>query len=282
MTKLHLESTTLECHEQGSGLPVVFIHGSASDYRTWDKQERVFAQRFRTLTYSRRYHWPNESIADGAEYSMSEQVHDLEQVLQSAGSQPFVVGHSYGAYLALMVAISRPGLIGRMVLAEPPVIPLFTSFPPKPQDILRLLVTDPKTAFPIIKFAATGLGPATQAAKRGQDDLAMKKFGSAVMGNGVFRRLSPERLEQARSNFMKAELLSDSFMTPIDAADVVTIETPTLIVTGANSPRLFHRLNERLADLIPNSQSVEIPNASHITHEDNPAAYNHAVLQFLE
>jgi pimeloyl-ACP methyl ester carboxylesterase len=44
---------------------------------------------------------------------------------------------------------------------------------------------------------------------------------------------------------------------------------------------MLHRLKDRLEELIPTSQRVEIPHASHIMHEDNPDAYNRAVLTFL-
>jgi pimeloyl-ACP methyl ester carboxylesterase len=38
---------------------------------------------------------------------------------------------------------------------------------------------------------------------------------------------------------------------------------------------------DRLEELLPNAARVEIPDASHIMHEDNPDAYHQAVLSFL-
>ena len=282
MTRLNLQKTSLEYVESGSGQPVVLVHGSASDHRTWEQQMAVFAAEFRVVNYSRRYHLPNEPPVDGAEYSMSDQVDDLEQLILSLEiTQAHIVGHSYGAYLALMVAIRNPTLVGSLVLAEPPVIPLFTSFPPKPHEILRLLVTRPRTALPVIRFAATGLGPATAAARKGDMDAAMAHFGKAVLGSSAFNGLSQSRLEQVRNNFSKSELLSDSFMTPLDEKDVASIKARTLLVTGEKSPIFLHRLTDRLEELMPNTSRVDIPNASHIMHEDNATAYNKAVLSFL-
>ncbi len=283
VAKLTLQSTTLEYNDTGSGQPVVLVHGSASDFRTWEQQAEVFQSRFRVISYSRRFHWPNEPANDGADYAMSAQVDDLERLLQQlelAGAH--LVGHSYGAYLALMVAIRKPDLVGRLVLAEPPVIPLFTSFPPRPQEILELLVTRPKTAIPIIRFAATGLAPASSAARKDDMEAATAHFGKAVLGQNAFENLSPRRLEQVRLNSSKAELLSESFMTPLDENDVRNVSAQTLLVTGAQSPVMFHRLTDRLADLLPHCERANIPNASHIMHEDNPVAYNQAVMSFLE
>ena len=44
---------------------------------------------------------------------------------------------------------------------------------------------------------------------------------------------------------------------------------------------LFHRLNDALAELLPHAQRIVVDEASHIVHEDNPAAYNDAVGAFL-
>lgn len=283
MTRLNLQTTSLEYFESGSGKPVVLVHGSASDHRTWEQQLQAFAVRYRVVSYSRRYHWPNEPAAAGTEYSMSEQVDDLEQLLQSLDiSGAHIVGHSYGAYLALMVAIRNPTLVDSLVLAEPPVIPLFTSFPPKPHEIFALLVTRPRTALPIIKFAATGLGPAASAAKKDDMEAAVAHSGKAILGIPAFDGLSQTRLEQVRINSSKAEFLSDSFMTPLDENEVRSVEVRTLLVTGEKSPIIFHRLADRLEELMPRTQRVDIPNASHIMHEDNAAAFNHAVLSFLQ
>lgn len=63
--------------------------------------------------------------------------------------------------------------------------------------------------------------------------------------------------------------------------DLQTIEVPTLLISGQRSPRLFHLLLDRLEELIPDTQRVQIPDASHIMHEDNVAAYNAAVRTLL-
>lgn len=98
MASIDIKGTRLECLEDGSGDPLVLVHGSASDYRTWDCQRRAFSERFRTLAYSRRYHWPNEPICDGADYSMVEHVDDLQALLGALDAAPaHLVGHSYGA-----------------------------------------------------------------------------------------------------------------------------------------------------------------------------------------
>lgn len=280
--KYNINGTTLEGTQNGTGEVVLFVHGSSSDYRTWENQQAVFSQDFQTITYSRRYHYPNAKIAEGAEYAMNEQLDDLQALIESLEEKPVhLIGHSYGALLCLSLALRQPQFIRSLVLEEPPVFRLFITVPPQPQEILGLLLTRPRTAIAIIQFATTGLNPATAAAKNNDMDEANRIFGSAILGAEAYNNLSAERLEQSRANTIKAELVEPDFL-PLDPQQIRQIQIPTLIINGANSPALFHRFMERLDELLPHSRRIIIPAASHIVHEDNVPAYNSAVLAFLE
>lgn len=281
MARVEVSGTLLEYVEAGGGEPVVFVHGSASDYRTWQAQLDEFGKRFRAIAYSRRYHWPNERIPDDADYAMAEHVDDLESLLRSLGAGPVhLVGHSYGAFVCLLLAIKEPGLVRALVAAEPPAVTLFVGFPPQLPDLLRLSLHRPRTALAIFKFGALGMRPAAAAARRGDAAGAIRLTGRAVLGADSFARLSESRRQQVHDNFIEAELLGSGF-PPLDAAQVRTIHQPTLLVTGERSPSLFHRITERLQELLPNAERVDVADASHIMHEDNSAAYNAAVLSFL-
>jgi pimeloyl-ACP methyl ester carboxylesterase len=281
MGSVEINGASLECFEGGTGEALVLVHGSASDYRTWEAQRAEFSKRFRVIAYSRRYHWPNDQIPEGADYSMKEHVDDLETILHSLDAAPaHLVGHSYGAFLCLLLAIRNPQLVRTLVLAEPPVVTLFVSNRPKPWEILKLLASRPRTALSIIKFGATGINPATAAAERGDMEDATRIFGKAVLGAEAYRRLSDSRLEQIRANRIRAEFLGSGF-SPLDAERVRSVRAPTLLLTGERSPRLFHRLVDRLGELLPHSERTEIPGASHAMHADNASAFNAEVLSFL-
>jgi pimeloyl-ACP methyl ester carboxylesterase len=268
--------------ERGSGPPLVFVHGSASDYRTWQAQQEAFARHFRTIAYSRRYHWPNEPMANGADYAMAEHVDDLEALIRSQATPPVhLVGHSYGAFVCLLLAVRAPELVEKLVLAEPPAITLFVSDPPRPGEMLKLLLSRPRTAAEIAKFGAGGVGPATEAVKRGDMEEALDIFGKATLGHDAYRRLSEERRDQARANLIKAEFLGSGY-PPLDTGEIDSVGAKTLLVSGEQSPGLFHRLLDRIEELLPYSARVEIPGASHIMHEDNAPAYRQAVLGFLK
>lgn len=276
-----LGTTRFACVDRGQGAPVMLVHGSNSDYRTWDGVADGLRERFRTIAYSRRYHWPNQRIQEGVDYSMQEHVADLEALVHALEVAPVhLVGHSYGGFLCLLLAMRRPGLVRSLVLVEPPVLTLFTSPKPRPREIAKLLLTRPRTAIAIAKFGMTGLAPAIAALKRGDSSGALARVGAAVLGRDHFRGLSNERREQTLLNFVPAELLGSGF-SPLDEEQVRSVGCPVLLINGQLSPGLFRHLTARLRELIPHAQHVEIPQASHIVHEDNPVQWKATVRPFL-
>lgn len=280
MATIEVRGTELNLVERGTGEPALLIHGSASDFRTWQSQLDSLSSTCRVIAYSRRYHWPNEGIPDGGVYTMTEHVDDLESLLRSLEVAPaHLVGHSYGAFLALLVSMRAPQLVRSVVLAEPPVITLFVSQPPRLPEILRLMLSRPRTALALVAFGATGIGPATKAAKRGDMDAAMRIFGKAVLGSRFFAELSPERLDQVRANAFRSEFLGPGFPR-LDPEEVRRVEIPALLIRGEKSPAVFHRLLDGLGELLPRTDLVEIPGASHMMHEDDPSAFNAALLRF--
>lgn len=281
MSSIRINNISLEYSEYGNGDPLVLVHGSSSDYRTWQDQVTDFSNHFRTITYSRRYHWPNEEISKGADYVMSKHVDDLESILKKLNAVPaHLVGHSYGAFLCLLLAIKNPSLIQTMVLAEPPVITLFVSNTPKTLELISLFLRRPRTALAILKLGMKGIEPAKKAAKRDDIKEVSQLMGRAVLGDKFYNQLSESRREQVRVNTIKAELLGSGF-APLNPEELSGIEIPTLLVNGEKSPSVFHRLLDRLEELLPHTKRIQISNASHIMHEDNTETFNKEVISFL-
>lgn len=99
---ISVDGYALDAVTRGDGPPLLLVHGSASDRRTWVHQLDAFADRYRVTAYSRRYHWPNEPIPEGTDYVFEEHVSDLEAVLRrlrtedaaAAAGGVHLVGHS--------------------------------------------------------------------------------------------------------------------------------------------------------------------------------------------
>jgi pimeloyl-ACP methyl ester carboxylesterase len=278
-----VDGAMLAYRERGDGEPVVFVHGSSSDLRTWERQLPAVSESRRAIAYSRRYARPNEDIDPVADDQMLVHVDDLAEFLRVAHAAPaHLVGHSWGAFICLLAAIRHPRLVRSMVLAEPPVLTLFTSVPPRPIELLRLFVRRPATALAIVSFGARTHWPAQKAFRRGDDEAALRKMSHGMLGRDAYERLPPERKEQARENLitLRAQVLGSGF-PPLSEDDVRGVAAPTLLITGERSPAYPLRLTDRLQRLLPNAERVEIAGASHLMHEENAGAFNRAILEFL-
>ena len=59
-----VDGVSLFWSEQGTGQSVVFAHGIPTDYRAWAAQTNALSGVFRTISYSRRYTYPNIRAGD--------------------------------------------------------------------------------------------------------------------------------------------------------------------------------------------------------------------------
>jgi pimeloyl-ACP methyl ester carboxylesterase len=280
---VEVNGATLAYLEQGQGESVVFVHGSASDLRTWHPQFAAIGATHRAIVYSRRYARPNQPIPEGADDPMLPHVDDLVSFLRQVDAVPaHLVGHSWGGFVSLLAAIRHPEVVRTLVLMEPPVLSLFVSTPPRPSELLRTLLRRPRTAIAIMRFGVTAAEPATKAYRRGDDEAGFETFARGVLGPDAFERLSAERRAQAWDNVAvdKAQLLGEGF-PPLSDEQVRGVTTPTLLLHGQQSPAFLGRLSDRLEELLPNVRRIEVPDASHIMHEDNPQVVNEAIAGFL-
>jgi pimeloyl-ACP methyl ester carboxylesterase len=282
-----VNGANLAYRDAGRGEPVVLVHGTASDMRIWtdpwDGNLPDFGDRFRVIAYSRRYARPNEDIPLGVDDQMLPHVDDLIAFLKAVDAEPaHLIGHSWGGVIALIAAIRAPGSVKSLVLMEPPAMSLFVSTPPRPMELLKLLLSRPATAMAILKFGGGAVAPAIKAFRGGDEMTALEAFGRGVLGARFdsISEVTKQRLWENRSS-ARAQLLGAGF-PPLADNDVRAVTKPALLVIGTESPRLFQCIIERLEELLPIAERVVIADASHAMQEDQPAAWTQAMCAFLE
>ena len=284
MRTIEANGVSLAYEESGSGEAVVLVHGGVADHRIWQTQRLALGEEFRAIAYSCRYHWPNQPAAPAAEQSVEEHVEDLLALVTALGAAPaHLVGNSFGGLLCLLAAIRAPERVRSLMLLEPFVVPFFVSLPPKPLELLGLALRDPRLAAAIVRFGAGGLGPAQAAFERGDLEGGLRKFIHAVLGPYGIARMTEARRQQARDNLetFAAQLTSTKFPR-LDPEDARRVKAPTLLLSGMRSPSLMRLLTDRLRDLLPHVDRVDISDASHDAHVDNPRAVTEAIRKFLE
>jgi pimeloyl-ACP methyl ester carboxylesterase len=277
-----VNGATLAYREVGDGEPVVFVHGDLSDLRSWDPLLPIVGSSYRAIAYSRRFAPPGEDIPPGVDNQMLPHVEDLAAFLGAVDAAPaHLVGSSWGAFISLLVAIRHPHLVRSVVLGEPPALTLFVGMPPRPPELLRLLATRPRTALAIIGFGARVISPAEKSFRRGDDEGGRDAFVGGVLGKERWRALPEARRQQADQNLstLKASMLGAGF-PPLGDEEVRGVRAPALLVAGEHTRAIFRRILDRLEELLPDTERVTLPGATH-TQEENPQALGEFVVEFI-
>jgi pimeloyl-ACP methyl ester carboxylesterase len=102
----------------GGGQPVVLLHGLASNARIWDGvASRLAGAGLRVVALDQRGHGSSDQPSSG--YDFATLVRDLEAALAALElERPVLVGHSWGANVALQFAAGRPGAVAGLALVD--------------------------------------------------------------------------------------------------------------------------------------------------------------------
>jgi pimeloyl-ACP methyl ester carboxylesterase len=110
MPKVRANDVNLYYEEAGSGIPVVFVHEFAGDWRSWEAQIRFFCSRYHAVTYSARGYLPSEVPDSPQAYSQDMQIEDLKAILDALKiDKAHLCGLSMGSYTALLFGMRYPG-----------------------------------------------------------------------------------------------------------------------------------------------------------------------------
>jgi pimeloyl-ACP methyl ester carboxylesterase len=102
--------------EDGAGDPLVLLHPGLADSRAFDEHVAPLAASFRVFRPDRRGHGRTPDVDGPITYDLmaDETIAFLEQVV---GRPAYVLGHSDGAPVGLLVALKRPDLVRRLVFS---------------------------------------------------------------------------------------------------------------------------------------------------------------------
>jgi len=104
------DGVKLYCEETGSGIPVVFVHEFAGDYRSWEPQVRHFGRRYRVVTFNARGYPPSDVPEEVSAYSQNRAADDIAAVLDHFSMErAHIVGLSMGGFAALQFGFRHPG-----------------------------------------------------------------------------------------------------------------------------------------------------------------------------
>jgi len=118
------DGVKLHVQEIGEGAPVILLHGLLLGNMTtwyWTAAPEL-ARRHRVILFDLRGHGLSERVPSG--YDVAHMTSDLESVVERLTHEPVIlIGHSYGAVVALTFALRHPGRVRKLALVEAPLPP---------------------------------------------------------------------------------------------------------------------------------------------------------------
>jgi non-heme chloroperoxidase len=282
MAAFDVGGVSLFVSELGTGQPVVFVHGIPTDYRAWDAQAAALSGEFRTITYSRRYAYPNTRQGDLLDSTIENNAVDLSGLIRQLNVSPVhLVGHSYGGFIAAYLATREPQLLRSLTLVEPAIASLLLRDPASRGQAFRLLLRHPRLALSASKFLRTSNAPALEALRRNDTPSAVRFNLDGVQARkGAFEQL-PEPVQKMTLDNGRTVKETDTPYPNVSHETLAALRVPTLTIHGVTSALWLRGIAEMTAHAIPGCQIVEIPSSGHYPHFENPAAFNAALMAFL-
>src|SRR6202158_3304355 len=106
--------------EVGQGPPLVCVHGTLGDFRTWSAWFGPLSKTRRVISVSLRRFFPEHWDGVGDDYSIAQHVADMIGFIEKLDAGPVdLMGHSRGGHVSFRVAQRRPDLLRKLILGEP-------------------------------------------------------------------------------------------------------------------------------------------------------------------
>ncbi len=259
----------LNVTEVGSGTPIVLVHGLPSNIGDWASvPEKLAALGHRVVVYDRAgYGWSSRPAVAGDAYTLGSNARELGALLdQLAIPRAALVGWSYGGGVVQTFALEHPERVSRLVLLG--------SVGPALQD-------DPRDF--IGRLARSPIGPAvfryvTSVATLGrgvlEGALAQAFSGAENIPPGFIDRSAAQMALPGTVDSWLAEDRNGGYAQLRPEA----IQTPTLVLQGADDRSVPTAVAEDLAKRLPHAKLDLVPEGSHmlpVTHPDLVAARVH-------
>lgn len=226
----------------GSGSPLVLVYGNGDVHTFWDLAGVRSALAEHCTVYAIERRGRGESGDDTA-YELDREAEDVSAVVDSIDEPVTLLGHSGGA-LYSMEAVLRTDNLRKLIRYEPPI-----QVGDHELDIEEELA-EMKTLL-----------------DDGENEQALVLFLRDIA------HLAPDELDELRSAPIWPEMVDAAHALPrelqaiaeykFDVARFADVTTPTLLLTGSESPPLYKDATEAISDALPNTRIATFDGQEH-------------------
>jgi len=234
--------------QQGSGSPIVFIHGSYATTSTWKKMIEQLTANHHCISIKLPGHCGTPDPEDFSSPTMNTELDILEQVITNLTDKPIhLVGHSFGGVVALALALKGSVTLSQMTLFEPVAAWVLDC------------VEDDQASAVVQKFLVEYF-----------HDVSINKpyaCGQVIDfwgGKGAFESL-PVFIKDSMEPLIANNVRHWNLCAAIDnkVSDLQNLLVPTRLVCGTKSNPVAHAISDHLNHNIPTSKKYNVEGASH-------------------
>ena len=243
--------------------PILFLHGVHGTAESWDSVIQALNGSLPAFGMDLRGH--GESSWPETGYDVRTVADDVAAVAWELGAPIDIVGHGYGAAVAMVLAAQHANVVRRMVISEPP-------------------------------FEDRGFGPVTRIITESPADFASWEEGRSYLADRMVG-VSPETIDRRATERLRSRedgrwewrgylpgmrKLLERPMKGFDVwQDAPRVLAPTIIVRGSRSVVFPCESFERLARVLPGAEGFQIANVGQALPDERPLALAHILRGFF-
>jgi pimeloyl-ACP methyl ester carboxylesterase len=254
--------------EVGRGIPIIFVHEFAGDYRSYELQMRHFGQRYRCIAYNARGYPPSDVPEDGERYSQERARDDIRAVLDALDiDKAHIVGLSMGGFAALHFGFTYPDRARSLVVAG-------CGYGAAPDQRAQFAAEAEASASQFEQQGMTkaalayALGP-TRVQFQNKDPRGWQEFADLLKQHST---------EGSAATLRGVQKRRPSLFDLVDKMKAIAV--PTLVMTGDEDwPCLEPGL--LMKRTIPTAALVVMPNCGHAINLEEPAVFNQHLADFF-
>lgn len=254
--------------EAGHGPAVVCLHANASTSSQWRDLIERLAPTHHVLAPDSYGSGKSPDWSSDRVISLRDEVEFIEPVLARAGSPFVLIGHSYGAAVALLAALKNPRRIRALVLYEPTLFALIEAQTPPPNRAVGIRDT---------------VAAASSALDQGHPERAAECFIDYWMGAGSWAHMPEPRKPAIAAATRNVRRWAHALLTePTPLAAFAQLDMPVLYLLGKHSPDSAHAVAELLIPVLPHAEVRQLEELGHMGPVTHAQIVNKAILRFLQ
>lgn len=273
MPTVEANGASLYFETRGSGPPVIFLHGAGADHRVWAEVTEPLTEDYEVIVLDMRLHGKSGG-EPGEPVTIDTYVDDLHGFIGTLDlATPAIVGLSMGGMVAQRYAAEYPD----EVRALSTLGAMTTETLSREEWLLE------KVAFPVVDRVRNTAG---EEYARKLMDAIMNLRPDDVEPSDMDER---DRIESAHNDDYPEQseaqeaAVRDSLSGYGDrSTDYTAITTPFLYLYGEREMSTLQDHAEFVTETVPNGRALEVPNASHHSHVDNPEFVVETLREFLD